>query len=377
MQENLWQPVLELRHLSKTYAGLPALTDINLSIGNGEFITLLGPSGCGKTTILRLLSGFEKPDSGEILINNQVVNELPPEKRQVNTVFQEYALFPHMDVFNNVAFGLKMKKCSGSELKEQVLAALRMVHLEDLAKRQPDQLSGGQQQRVAIARAVVNKPLVLLLDEPFSALDYNLRRKMQSEIKQLQRQLGITFVFVTHDQEEAFAMSDRVVVMKQGHIEQIGTPQAIYEQPASLYVAKFIGEINILPAVIVKQPAVGMYLVKLFDLERLFPIQSERNFGVGESVHVLLRPEDLRIYAVDDPDLPAQHLQGKILDTSYRGATVGISIVLDGIKTELGDFRLEVTEFFNEDDVEISYGTGEKVAISWVDGWEVVLPYEA
>ncbi|MBG3877998.1 polyamine ABC transporter ATP-binding protein, partial [Desulfovibrio oxamicus] len=239
--------IIELRGVTKTFEDTVALDSIDLTIRNGEFLTLLGPSGCGKTTILRLLSGFEQPTSGEVRINGQVVNRVPPEQRQVNTVFQNYALFPHMTVRDNVAFGLKMQGVAADETARRVLDALRMVHLENFADRKPRQLSGGQQQRVAIARAVINNPLVLLLDEPFSALDFKLRKQMQLEIKHLQRQLGITFVFVTHDQEEAFAMSDRVVVMNEGRIEQIGAPKEIYEEPANMYVARFVGDINALP----------------------------------------------------------------------------------------------------------------------------------
>ena len=250
-----------------------------------------------------------------------------------------------------------------------MLEALRMVHLEQYADRRPHQLSGGQQQRVAIARAVVNKPLVLLLDEPFSALDYKLRRAMQLEIKRLQRRLGITFVFVTHDQEEAFAMSDRVVVMNQGRIEQIGTPQEIYEEPSNLYVARFVGEINILPARIMSVPGEGIYIADISC--RRFTLRTSRPFAAGDRVNVLLRPEDIRVYAHDDERPEGPYLTGRIEETVYKGATVDISIALDSGET------LSVAEFFNEDDAEISYNRGERVAVTWVDGWEVVLPYEA
>mgnify|MGYP005853004063 CR=1 FL=1 len=236
--------IIELRGVDKSFEDTRALEGIDLSISNGEFLTLLGPSGCGKTTILRILSGFETPDQGDVSIGGQRMNDVPPERRQVNTVFQNYALFPHMTVRDNVAFGLRMQSCPKGEIEGRVLEALRMVHLEQYADRRPHQLSGGQQQRVAIARAVVNKPLVLLLDEPFSALDYKLRRAMQLEIKRLQRRLGITFVFVTHDQEGAMALSHRIVVMNKGKFEQVGTPTEIYDNPATKYVASFIGEMN-------------------------------------------------------------------------------------------------------------------------------------
>ena len=345
--------IIELRGVDKSFEDTRALEGIDLSISNGEFLTLLGPSGCGKTTILRILSGFETPDQGDVSIGGQRMNDVPPERRQVNTVFQNYALFPHMTVRDNVAFGLRMQSCPKGEIEGRVLEALRMVHLEQYADRRPHQLSGGQQQRVAIARAVVNKPLVLLLDEPFSALDYKLRRAMQLEIKRLQRRLGITFVFVTHDQEEAFAMSDRVVVMNQGRIEQIGTPQ----------------EINILPARIMSVPGEGIYIADISG--RRFTLRTSRPFAAGDRVNVLLRPEDIRVYAHDDERPEGPYLTGRIEETVYKGATVDISIALDSGET------LSVAEFFNEDDAEISYNRGERVAVTWVDGWEVVLPYEA
>ncbi len=246
-------PVVRLQGVTKIYDGQYALRDVSLDVYRGEFLTILGPSGCGKTTILRLVAGFESATSGRISIDSQDVSSLPPERRNVNTVFQSYALFPHMNVFENVAFGLRMKKRPKAEISREVSEALRLVQLEGFETRMVGRLSGGQQQRVAIARAIVNRPLVLLLDEPLSALDYRLRKQMQLDLKHLQRKLGITFVLVTHDQEEAFSMSDRVVVMNNGHIEQIGTPVGIYEEPRTLYVARFVGEINILEAEVVEQ----------------------------------------------------------------------------------------------------------------------------
>lgn len=361
--------IIQLRGVRKTFEGSTvALDGIDLTIGNGEFLTLLGPSGCGKTTILRIISGFETPDQGTISLRGEVVNNLPPEQRLVNTVFQSYALFPHMTVWDNVAFGLRMQKCPKAEMHERVLEALRMVHLEGLADRKPRQLSGGQQQRVALARAVINRPLVLLLDEPFSALDYKLRRRMQSEIKRIQRMLGITFVFVTHDQEEAFAMSDRVVVMNEGRIEQIGTPKAVYEEPANHFVARFVGEINILDAVISEVKGNGLYEAEVEGLR--FPLRTKREFALGQRVDVLLRPEDVLISTPQDALASgAPHLTGRIEDSVYKGATVDIGILLDNGKL------VSAAEFFNEDDEEINYDAGEQVAITWVNGWEVVLPH--
>src|SRR6185312_9355080 len=237
--------IIELKSVSKYFGEQQVLNNIDLEVRNGEFLTLLGPSGCGKTTLLRLLSGFEVPSNGTVMIDGKDVAGQPPHLRQVNTVFQSYALFPHMNVFENVAFGLRCKGVANDEVQQRVAEALKMVKLDTYGHRKPAQLSGGQQQRVAIARAVVNKPLVLLLDEPLSSLDYRLRKNMQIELKQLQNQLGITFIFVTHDQEEALSMSDRVVVMHEGGIEQVGTPRQVYEEPRSLMVAKFIGEVNI------------------------------------------------------------------------------------------------------------------------------------
>ncbi|MDR2050440.1 MAG: spermidine/putrescine ABC transporter ATP-binding protein PotA [Deltaproteobacteria bacterium] len=362
-------PILEMRGVSKNYGSTIALHDVNLHVANGEFLTLLGPSGCGKTTILRLFSGFETPTRGELLLNGQVINDIVPEKRKLNTVFQNYALFPHMTVRENVAFGLRMQKRPKDEINRRVREALHMVHLENLADRRPAQLSGGQQQRVAIARAVINNPLVLLLDEPFSALDFKLRKQMQFEIKHLQRQLGITFVFVTHDQEEAFAMSDRVVVMNEGYIEQIGTPKEIYEEPESLFVARFVGEINILEGVILEVQENNSYLAEVEGV--VFPLRTRREFARGEKVRVLLRPEDIKIYHAHEVSAPSRFLQGRINESVYKGATVDVSITLDN------GTKIQSAEFFNEDDADISYNAGERVSVSWVAGWEVVLDHAA
>jgi spermidine/putrescine transport system ATP-binding protein len=225
--------VVELSRVCKQFGGQHALTDISLTVADGEFLSLLGPSGCGKTTLLRLIGGFEHCTAGTIRVDGENVEKVPPEKRAVNTIFQNYALFPHMTVFDNVAFGLRMAKKPAEEISRAVAQALELVQLTGMEKRRPAELSGGQQQRVAIARAIVNKPRVLLLDEPLSALDHRLRKQMQRELKQLQRTLGITFILVTHDQDEAFSMSDRVVVMQSGRIEQVGTPMEIYEEPVS------------------------------------------------------------------------------------------------------------------------------------------------
>jgi spermidine/putrescine transport system ATP-binding protein len=240
--------LLELRSVTKRFGDFVAVDNVSLAIAAGEFLTLLGASGSGKTTTLRMIAGFDLPTAGEIWMEGQSIHLLPPYKRNVNTVFQNYALFPHMSVWDNVAYGLKMRRVARAEIDERVGQVLEMVHLEQLARRAPRQLSGGQQQRVALARALVNRPKVLLLDEPLGALDLKLRKEMQLELKHLQTQVGITFVYVTHDQEEALTMSNRIALMRAGRIEQVGTPQEIYDRPATKYVADFIGETNLLSA---------------------------------------------------------------------------------------------------------------------------------
>lgn len=368
-------PVVRLEGVTKAYDGQFALRDVSLDVHRGEFLTILGPSGCGKTTILRLVAGFEAATSGRISIDDQDVGALPPEHRNVNTVFQSYALFPHMNVFENVAFGLRMKKRPKDEISREVSEALRLVQLEGFETRMVGRLSGGQQQRVAIARAIVNRPLVLLLDEPLSALDYRLRKRMQLDLKHLQRKLGITFVLVTHDQEEAFSMSDRVVVMNNGHIEQIGTPAGIYEEPCNLYVARFVGEINILEAEVVEQSQ-GRARVRAQGLDVF--MRTKHEFAPGDKVHVLLRPEDLRVETLkdlaEDPELEDsfardRSLIGTVEETIYKGATYDVAVRLDN------GTLVMATEFFNEDDETVYFRTGDRVAVSWVEGWEVVLPH--
>lgn len=239
------EAILQLQNIKKSFGSVEVLKGINLDIKKGEFITLLGSSGCGKTTLLRIIAGLEEPDGGSVLLNQEVITDKEPDKRDVNTVFQNYALFPHMNVAENIGYGLKLRKCPKSEMKERVREMLRLVQLEGYEKRKPEELSGGQKQRVAIARAVINHPKVLLLDEPLGALDLKLRRQMQLELKRLQKQLGITFIYITHDQEEAINMSDRIAVMNRGVFEQTGTPNEIYYRPETSYVASFVGNANI------------------------------------------------------------------------------------------------------------------------------------
>lgn len=358
--------IVKLENISKSYDGLGVVHDLDLAINDGEFVTLLGPSGCGKTTLLRIIGGFEKQDFGKVYINGQEVSTLPPNKREVNTVFQSYALFPHLSVYDNVAFGLKMTKTPKKEIKERVNAALETVMLTDFADRMPQNLSGGQQQRVAIARAIVKRPKVLLLDEPLSALDYKLRKQMQTELKQIQRKLGITFVFVTHDQEEALSMSDRVIVMNEGIIQQDGTPKQVYESPKNMFVAKFVGEINVLHAVIEKSVN-GKLMANVEGRQCI--LTKDHTFVEGDKVRLLLRPEDIRLEHIKDADSDYP-LQGFIEETTYKGATLDSVVRLDSGTT------ITTSEFFDEDDPEFEYKTGEKVAVKWVDGWEVLLPDE-
>ncbi|WP_336221473.1 spermidine/putrescine ABC transporter ATP-binding protein PotA [Citrobacter amalonaticus] len=360
-------PLVHLSGISKSFDGKEVISQLDLTINNGEFLTLLGPSGCGKTTVLRLIAGLETVDSGHIMLDNQDITDVPAENRYVNTVFQSYALFPHMTVFENVAFGLRMQKTPAADITPRVLEALRMVQLEEFAQRKPHQLSGGQQQRVAIARAVVNKPRLLLLDESLSALDYKLRKQMQNELKALQRKLGITFVFVTHDQEEALTMSDRIVVMRDGRIEQDGTPREIYEEPKNLFVAGFIGEINMFNATVIER----------LDEQRVRADVEGRecniyvNFAVepGQKLHVLLRPEDLRVDEIND-DNHIDGLIGYVRERNYKGMTLESVVELENGKMVM------VSEFFNEDDPDFDHSLDQKMAINWVESWEVVLADE-
>ncbi len=279
--------LIEFRNIVKTFDGQQVLKGVNLNIFENEFVTLLGPSGCGKTTLLRILGGFLEQDEGTVIFDGQCIDNVPPYKREINTVFQRYALFPHMNVYENIAFGLRIKKLGNDIIRQKVNRMLSLVNLEGYGKRNVTRLSGGQQQRVAIARALVNEPNVLLLDEPLGALDLKLRKEMQRELKRIQQEVGITFIYVTHDQEEALTMSDKIVVMNAGKIEQIGTPLEIYNEPANAYVARFIGESNITTGLMKSETQVR------FD-DRDFECQDYR-FKQGEAVDVLIRPEDIAI----------------------------------------------------------------------------------
>jgi len=359
-------PVIQIMNVTKRFATQEVLSGFALDVAHGEFFTILGPSGCGKTTVLRLIAGFEKMDEGKLLLDGQDVTGIPAERRPVNTVFQSYALFPHMNVFDNIAFGLRMARVPPADIQRRVEEAIAMVQLQDFALRRPDQLSGGQKQRVAIARAVVNKPKVLLLDECLSALDYKLRQQMQIELKQLQRRLGITFIYVTHDQEEALSMSDRVLVMHNGQAQQVGTPRQIYEAPANLFVAQFIGEINVFSGVVEVEKPDYRYAVRLSS-GQLREVRTDHRFKPGDAVHILLRPEDLRIaYLGDAGDRPG--FSGQVIERSYTGQTLDSLI-------ELADgHRIKASEFFDEDDPDFDYRINEAVWVDWVHGWEHVIP---
>ncbi len=361
------KPVIRLSKVSKSFDDKAIINQLTLDVNHGEFLTILGPSGCGKTTVLRLIAGFEQADNGQILLEGDNVTSTAAEQRPINTVFQSYALFPHMTIYENIAFGLRMQKVPQADIKRRVIEALHMVRLKDMALRKPHQLSGGQQQRVAIARAVVNKPKVLLLDESLSALDYKLRKQMQIELKQLQRKLGITFIFVTHDQEEALSMSDRIIVMKDGVIEQDGTPKEIYEEPENLFVARFIGEINVFHARPVKRIDEKRIIARIEGVDSV--IYYDKPLDEGLQLQVLLRPEDLRLEEIDEND--SNGIVGHVIERTYKGMTLDSVVEL-----ESGD-KVMVSEFFNEDDPDVDHSLGQKVAVTWVENWEVVLKDES
>ena len=298
--------LIDIVDITKSYGDSVILDQLNLYIRENEFLTLLGPSGCGKTTLLRILGGFETPDSGKIIFDGKNINDIPPNRRQLNTVFQKYALFSHMTIADNIAFGLKIKGKSKAYIKDKIRYALKLVNLEGFEDRSPDSLSGGQQQRIAIARAIVNEPKVLLLDEPLGALDLKLRQDMQYELIRLKNELGITFIYVTHDQEEALTMSDTIVVMNQGYIQQIGTPESIYNEPENAFVADFIGESNILNGMMVKD------LLVEINGHRFECVDT--GFGENKPVDVVIRPEDIQLVKPDD-----SHISGVVQSVTFKG----------------------------------------------------------
>lgn len=321
------KPIIEVKGVSKFFGEKTALDNINLSIKKGEFVTILGSSGCGKTTLLRLIAGFQTASEGVIRIAGEEITQTPPHKRPVNTVFQKYALFPHLNVYDNIAFGLKLKKMPKDTVLKKVKAALKMVGMTDYEYRDVNSLSGGQQQRVAIARAIVNEPEVLLLDEPLAALDLKMRKDMQMELKEMHKTLGITFVYVTHDQEEALTLSDTIVVMSEGRIQQIGTPTDIYNEPINSFVADFIGESNILNGVMVKDKLVHF-------CDRDFECVDE-GFGENTPVDVVIRPEDLYIFPVSD----MAQLRGTVQSCIFKGVHYEMVVLCHGYEFVVQDYH--------------------------------------
>jgi spermidine/putrescine transport system ATP-binding protein len=352
-------PAVDVRLVDvvKRFGDIAAVDHINLEVLDGEFFSLLGPSGCGKTTTLRMIGGFEEPTSGLIELQGQDVTWLPPYRRNVNTVFQNYALFPHLTIFENVAFGLRRRGVRGDEIRSRVTDMLRLVELPGYEKRKPHQISGGQAQRVALARALINRPAVLLLDEPLGALDLKLRKQMQVELKRIQQEVGITFIYVTHDQEEAMTMSDRIAVMNKGHYEQLGDPESLYERPTTRFVAGFLGVSNLLPGT-VSGSVDGHALVRMADDTSVrVPaglVEGARTVSVG------IRPEKLRLHEASAEPGSANHLRGTIRDASYIGVSTQY------IVEARGGARLTVYEQNVERATRAElWATGEDVLVTW------------
>lgn len=351
--------IVKLENFSKSYGNKEIIKNIDLEVYEGEFLTLLGSSGCGKTTILRSISGLDYPTSGKVYIDGEDVTDLEPPKRQVNTIFQNYALFPLMSVEDNIAFGLKMKNVLKDEIKRRVNEMLELVHLEGYGKRKPSELSGGEQQRVSIVRGLINNPKVLLLDEPLSALDLKLRKKMQVELKQLQKKLGITFIYVTHDQDEALSMSDRIIVLKNGNIEQIGSPTEVYEKPNSLYVADFLGDANIFKGKIVECTS-SKSLVSINGYSTFYIDNNE--FDIGNKVNIIVRPENIKL---SKTERKTNCLKGKIYEQIYDGAFTKILIRIN---------RKTIKSIISGKDV--LYRNGDEVYFYWNTNDAIVLGSE-
>ena len=320
--------LIRLQHISKSFDGNLVIDDLNLSIYENSFVTLLGPSGCGKTTTLRIIGGFERPDEGKVIFDGQDITGLAPNKRQLNTVFQKYALFTHMDVAENISFGLKIKNKPSNYIKDKIKYALKLVNLEGFEHRMPESLSGGQQQRVAIARAIVNEPKVLLLDEPLGALDLKLRQDMQYELIRLKNELGITFIYVTHDQEEALTMSDHIVVMNQGYIQQEGSPEQIYNEPENAFVADFIGDSNILHATMVRDELVNILGTNFVCVDK--------GFGENNPVDVVIRPEDIELVPRGKGTLP-----GVVTNVIFKGVHYEMDVEAGGYEWLVHSTRLK------------------------------------
>ena len=347
------QDMIILTNLRKQYGDFVAVENTTLNVKKGEFLTFLGSSGCGKTTTLRMIAGFEDPTEGSILIGGKHAEHLPPNKREVNTVFQNYALFPHLTIRENIAFGLKLQKVKKAEIKERVDNIIKLVKLEEHADKSPDQLSGGQKQRVAIARAIVNNPKVLLLDEPLGALDLKLRKEMQLELKQLQRELEITFIYVTHDQEEALTMSDRIVVMNKGRIEQVGTAHEIYERPQTKFEAQFIGETNLFEDVEILEKNGNDYVVAIGS-EKV-STDSMKDFKPGEKVHISIRPENMKLSRTP---MEGRESIAVTYDSNIYVGNISKFVVF----TDQGR-RLTASEFSEDAG---TFNKGDKVYINWI-----------
>ena len=347
------QDMIILTNLRKQYGDFVAVENTTLNVKKGEFLTFLGSSGCGKTTTLRMIAGFEDPTEGSILIGGKHAEHLPPNKREVNTVFQNYALFPHLTIRENIAFGLKLQKVKKAEIKERVENIIKLVKLEEHADKSPDQLSGGQKQRVASARAIVNNPKVLLLDEPLGALDLKLRKEMQLELKQLQRELEITFIYVTHDQEEALTMSDRIVVMNKGRIEQVGTAHEIYERPQTKFVAQFIGETNLFEDVEILEKNGNDYVVAIGS-EKV-STDSMKDFKPGEKVHISIRPENMKLSRTP---MEGRESIAVTYDSNIYVGNISKFVVF----TDQGK-RLTASEFSEDAG---TFNKGDKVYINWI-----------
>jgi len=342
--------VLELRNITKNFGTTEVLKNISLSVREGEFITLLGSSGCGKTTTLRIIAGLETPDTGEVLLEGKSMTGRPPEKRNVNTIFQNYALFPHMNVFDNIAYGLKLRKVEKKKIKKQVSEMLSLVQLEGFEKRIPSEMSGGQRQRVAIARALINNPKVLLLDEPLGALDLQLRRQMQHELKKLQKKLGITFIYITHDQEEAINMSDTIAVMRDGRFEQVGSPTEIYDFPKTSYVAKFVGTANVLSGCVAE---IKEDFVVLSGVDGTM-ICKKQHYSLlkGQKLFLAVRSENISVWSEPKSEY---HLQGIISEKTFVGGMLRIVVVLSD-QTEV---------VVSRHGINFHYDIGEKVYLEW------------
>lgn len=349
--------LIKLINMNKSFKENSVIEDMNLDVGKGEFLTVLGPSGCGKTTTLRMIAGFEKPTSGEIILNGKNVENLPPNKRDINTVFQNYALFPHMTVEKNVGYGLRMKKEKKDVIKRKVSEVLQMVQMEKFADRKPRQLSGGQQQRVAIARALVNHPSILLLDEPLGALDLKLRKQMQLELKSLQKRLGTTFIYVTHDQEEALTMSDRIAVMNQGKIEQIDKPINIYNHPQTKFVADFIGQTNLLKGkVLSEKDGVATILIG----KKIYTFKSSGNVEKDDQVYISIRPEQMIITRNEGND----ELTGVITDRIFIGSSYKTIVQMTSGQTVMVEESVASSHLISK---------GDQVALAWHENKAILL----